>query len=263
MGAPAAEVATEGISAEVSRLRARLEQAQGRRLDAPALPVVPALAALLPGGGLRPGAAYTLDSSMSLLLALLARPTQDGAWCGAVGMPELGAEAAAQLGVELGRLVLVPEPGPRWLAVAATLADVLPVVAVRPGGRIAAGEASRLSARLRDRGGVLLVQGEWPQAEAALAIDALGWTGVGDGHGNLRTRAVTVSVRSRRRPAPRRARLLLPDDLGGLRPGDLGGLRPGDAGGLRPGDLGGLRPGGETGEHTLRRDGRERMRAVS
>jgi hypothetical protein len=163
--------------------------------------------------------------SASLLLALLARPSREGSWCGVVGMPELGAEAAEQLGVDLSRLVLIPDPGPRWLAVTATIADVLPVVAVRPAGRTSDAEVARLSARLREKGTVLLVQGVWPQAEASLGIDAPEWTGVGDGHGYLTRRALTVSVASRRWAVPRRARMLLPDDAGGLmrddRPAEL------------------------------------------
>ncbi len=105
---------------------------QGRRLDAPVLPTHPAFTSLLPGGGLRSGSAYAIARSMSLLLALMARPSQDGAWCGVVGMPELGAEAAEKYGLDLDRLVFIPDPGPRWLAVTATIAEVLPVVAVRP-----------------------------------------------------------------------------------------------------------------------------------
>ncbi|GAA3759984.1 hypothetical protein GCM10022240_10680 [Microbacterium kribbense] len=203
-------------AAEVSRLRTRLEQLQGRRLDAPVLPVLAALAELLPGGGLRPGAAYTVSPSASLLLALLVRPSQTGSWCAVVGMPELGAEAAEALGVDLSRLVLIPDPGPRWLAVTATVADVLPVVAVRPRSGAGTAEIARLSARLREKGTVLLVQGRWPQAEASLSIDAPQWSGVGDGHGYLTRRALTVSVTSRYRPAPRRARMLLPDEAGAL-----------------------------------------------
>ncbi len=117
---------------EVQRLRSRLEEVEGRRMDAPVLPVHPALAALLPGGGLRAGAAYSVAPSGALLLALLARPSREGAWCAVVGMPEWGAEAADQAGILLERLVLVPEPGPRWFAVTAALVDVLPLVVVRP-----------------------------------------------------------------------------------------------------------------------------------
>ena len=195
---------------EIAALRAKLEQVQGRRLDAPVLPTHPALAALLPGGGLRPGAAYSLDPSLSLLLALMARPSQEGIWCGAIGMPELGAEAAERLGVALEHLVLVPDPGARTLGVAAMLAEVLPVVAIRPGGRAMGAEVSRLAARLRDRGAVLLVQGPWPQAEATLRLSEGEWAGVGNGVGYLAGRTVTVTASSRRWPVPRKARLMLP-----------------------------------------------------
>ena len=75
---------------------------------------------------------------------------------------------------------------------------------------------SRLAARLRDRGAVLLVQGPWPQAEAVLEVGDPMWTGVGRGHGYLDGRAVTVTASSRRWPRPRRERLLLPDASGGL-----------------------------------------------
>src|SRR4051794_7427551 len=114
---------------ELVRLRTQLERVQGRKLDAPVLPVHPALASLLPGGGLRPGAAYSLPRSASLLPALLSQPSQSGAGGGVVGMRQFGAEAAEGMGVDLSRLVLTPEPGSRWLAVTATVAEVLPVIA--------------------------------------------------------------------------------------------------------------------------------------
>lgn len=199
---------------DVHALRDKLERMQGRRMNAPVLPTHPAFTSLLPGGGLRSGSAYSLARSASLLLALMARPSQDGAWCGVVGMPELGAEAAEKYGLDLDRLVFIPDPGPRWLAVTATIADVLPVVAVRPpaGSTAARGgaEATRLAARLRDRGTVLLVQGSWPQAEAAIDVADPHWTGLGQGHGYLAGRELTVSVSSRRSPNARRARMLLP-----------------------------------------------------
>jgi hypothetical protein len=209
------EVHPEG---DVHRLRAQLERVQGRKLDAPVLPVLPALAALLPGGGLRPGSAYSIASSSALLSALLAASSQAGSWCGVVGMPQFGAEAAERMGVDLSRLVLIPDPGPRWLAVTATIAEVLPVIAVRPGGRATDGDVSRLAARLRDRGAVLLVQGPWAQAEASIDVADPGWTGLGDGHGYLSGRELTVTVSSRRTPVPRRGRMLLPAVDGALVP---------------------------------------------
>src|SRR5690554_1373098 len=109
---------------ELRRLRAQLDRAQAPRVEAPPLPVHPLLAPLLPEGGLRPGSSYAVSASPSLLLALIASASQAGSWCAAIGMPTLGAEAAASFGVDLERLVLIPEPGPRWLAVAAAVAEV-------------------------------------------------------------------------------------------------------------------------------------------
>lgn len=211
-------IVREDAVGEVRRLRAQLDRVQRPRMDPAVLPTHPSLAELLPGGGLRSGAAYSIGPSSSLLLSLMARPSREGAWCAAVGMPELGAEAAAALGVVLERLVLVPDPGSRWLGVVATLAEVMPVVAVRPTGRVAEAEASRFMARLRDRGATLLVQGVWPQTEASLQLGEPEWTGLGEGHGHLSSRAVTVTVQSRRSPVPRHARMLLPDQEGALAP---------------------------------------------
>jgi hypothetical protein len=71
-------------------------------------------------------------------------------------------------------------------------------------------EVARLAARLRERGTVLLVQGAWPQAEAVIDVADPRWTGLGDGHGYLAGRELTVSVTSRRLPGARRVRMLLP-----------------------------------------------------
>lgn len=209
-------VAVADAAGTVRALRAQLERIEGRRLDTPVLPVPPALAALLPGGGLRPGASYSLGRSTSLLFALLARPSREGSWCAAIGMPHLGAEAARAAGVDLERLVLVPEPGERWLTVTATVADVLPVVAVRPPARAKDADIARLAARMREREAVLLVQGPWPQTEAMIDVGDPSWSGLGDGYGLLEGRELTVTVTSRRFPMPRSGRVLLPDAQGGL-----------------------------------------------
>ena len=200
---------------ELARLRERItaiERTTRIGSDVPVLPAPPELAGLLPGGGLRTGAAYALGSSMPLLTRLLAAPSRAGAWCAVVGMPELGAEAALEAGVELERLVLVPRPGERWLGVAAALAEAVGVVALRPGGRVRETEAARLAARLRERETVLLVQGAWPQAEAELVVEDLRWLGLGEGHGVLERGEATVSVTSRRSPGTRRARIVLAGD---------------------------------------------------
>jgi hypothetical protein len=100
------------------------------------LPVLAALEPLLPPGGLRRGSAVAVRGSASLLLALLAGPSQEGAWCAVVGLPALGLVAAAEIGVALERLALVPDPGPDWAAVAGALLDAVDVVVVAPRGRV-------------------------------------------------------------------------------------------------------------------------------
>lgn len=203
---------------KVQALQQRVHQVEGAS-SAPALATVPGLAELLPHGGLRPGTTYSVTGSASLAMALLAGPSTAGTWCGVVGAPEFGAEAAAALGVDLSRVVFVPDPGNRWVTVTAAMVDVLGVVLVKPPVPVHSGEASRLNARLRQRGGILVSMGAWPQSEARLSIVDSSWRGLGDGHGHLTARLATVSVDSRSGRA-RTGRIWLPAADARIRPVD-------------------------------------------
>ncbi|WP_261163786.1 hypothetical protein [Microbacterium sp. Marseille-Q6965] len=201
--------------ATVLRLREQIAGMQRRRAEPETLPVPDALSSLFPDGGLRPGAAYALQpGATSLLLALLGASSREGSWCAVIGLPELSMEAAEGHGVALDRLALIPDPGDRWLQAASAAAEVFPLVAVRPPRRPAEGEAARLEARLRDRGGTLLTLGEWPGIEAALSFGEVEWHGIGRGHGLLSGRAVTITLTGRRTPRPRSVRVLLPGPSG-------------------------------------------------
>ncbi|WP_094770255.1 hypothetical protein [Microbacterium gorillae] len=204
------------LADEVQRLRGQIDSMQRRRADTAVVPVAPELTALFPDGGLRPGSTYAVESSTSLLLALLSEPSRAGSWCAVLGLPTLGAEAAAGYGVVLDRLALVPDPGDRWVSVAAALAEVVPVIAVRPPARPHDAEVARLSARLRDRGGVLLILGDWAGADVALRLSDAHWSGTEHGAGVLRSRSVEVSARARRSPGARRVRVQLPGPSGAL-----------------------------------------------
>jgi hypothetical protein len=112
-------------------------------------------------------------------------------------MPDLGVEAAAGLGVDLDRLVLVPHPGEQWLSVVSALVDVVSVLLVRPPmrdgrARITDGSASKLGSRLRQREAVLVSLGDWPGSIARLALSDSSWAGLGSGFGHLTGRQVTV-----------------------------------------------------------------------
>jgi hypothetical protein len=182
------------------------------------LPVPPELRPLLPG--LRRGSTVSVAPGFtSLVPALLAAASTGGAWVAVVGMPGLGAPAAAQVGVVLERLALVPYPGPEWPAVVAALLDGLDVVVVAPPGPVTDRVASRLAARARQRGSVLVSYGEWTGADLALAAGAAAWSGLGAGHGRLRCRELTITARGRGAATrPRRVRVRLPDPGGRLAP---------------------------------------------
>ncbi|MCU1438529.1 MAG: hypothetical protein JWP66_1616 [Naasia sp.] len=197
---------------KVRELQARIREMQSTRLTTKSLATSPLLAGLLPDGMLKAGAAYAISGSTTLAMAMLAAPSAAGAWCGVVGVPEFGAQAAVGHGIDLDRLVLVPSPGDQWLAVAAAIVDVLTVVVLRPSGRVSDGDAGRLAARLRKREAALITLGDWPGAEARLTLGRSEWEGIGTGHGLLRRRRVEVHVDSHGRRT-RSAWVALPDGV--------------------------------------------------
>ena len=173
-------------------------------------------------------------SYIIVLVLALTGPSLAGSWCGVVGLPDFGAEAAAGFGIELERLVLVPAPGEQWLAVTAALVDVLGVVVTRPPRNASDTDAARLAARLRQRGCTLIVAGDWPQSEARLRLAGSRWSGLGQGHGYLSGREVTVTSAHSGRGGAGTARLWLPDELLAFRaapePGQASGPRRLEAG---------------------------------
>ncbi|MGV9297817.1 hypothetical protein [Amycolatopsis sp. NPDC003676] len=185
------------------------------------LPVAPALADLLPGAGLRRGSIVAVHHSTSLLFALLAEATVAGAWAAVVGAPSLGIVAAAEHGVAVSRLALVPQPGAEYQAVMAALLDGVDLVVTEPRS-VRPDIARRLAARARNRGAVLLSLGPWPAADVELHCTPGAWTGVLEhGAGHLRSRPVEVHARGRGAAArPRSASVFLPGSDGRVSRGE-------------------------------------------
>ena len=203
------------------------------------LPVLPALAGLLPGGGLARGSVLAVDHPGLLCLALLAGASAAGAWCGVAGVPSLGVVAAAGMGAEPGRLMLVPEPGPNWPQVVASMLEACQVVVVRPPGPPAAQARRRLEGVLRRGGGVLIAAGAWDGAPVRLRVTQRSWAGIGDGHGRLRACRAEVRAEGRGAAArPRREWLWLPGPDGTVTVDETAAGRPAvpawAAGGLDP-----------------------------
>ena len=183
------------------------------------LPVLPALADLLPEGGLRRGSTVAVSGTTSLALALLAGPSQAGSWCTAVGLPSLGLVAATEVGIALERFPLVARPGEEWPAVVAALVDAVDVVLVCLPRHVRMGDARRLVAKTRDRGAVLVTTGESAAfaADVRLSVAGASWEGLGQGHGHLRARRLDVVATGRGAAArERRVSLWLPAVNGGV-----------------------------------------------
>ena len=181
------------------------------------LPVRPDLAELFPRRGLKRGSVVGImpgggSGSTALTLATLAAASQEGSWTAIVGLPTVGALAAAEVGIDLARCALVPDPGPTWPTVVAALLDAIDLVLLAPPPRVRSADARRLSARAKERGSVLLVLGRWPEGpDVRLQPVAATWTGLGDGHGALASRRLEVVAGGRGAAArERRCTVVLP-----------------------------------------------------
>lgn len=191
------------------------------------LPVSEELRAILPDHGLRRGSTIQINNSVgatSLAISLLTEPLDAGSWAAVIGLPGFGVEAASNLGVPLGRLALVPDPGSDWLEVTAALLDSIDLVLLTPPIRCRPGDARKLAARVRQRRSVLVIcpPGEavvhssgnapatiWPEsADIDLAVTSTDWLGLRSGHGRLRSRTLSIAASGRRLAGPiRRANL--------------------------------------------------------
>jgi len=222
--------------------------------------VLSALRELLPRGLAR-GTVVAVAEFGLLCLALAAAASADGAWCGIAGLPEAGVLAAVGLGLDAGRILLVPDPGPAWPQVTASLLDGCELVLLRPPrpagspagsagssagsagrppgsagspagsagspasrpacGPVPAQARRRLEAMLRRGRGVLIVAGDWPGAQYRLRVVSRRWTGLGDGRGRLRACCAEVTAGGRGEAAMTRTRWL-------WLPGEDGGVAPAD-----------------------------------
>jgi hypothetical protein len=137
--------------------------------------------------------------------------------------------AAAQLGVDPERTLLVPDPGDAWPEVAASLLDGCELVLLRPPAQPAAQVRKRLEAVVRRRLGVLLIAGGWPGVPLRLRVTARRWAGLGDGHGRLHACLAEVVADGRGTADVPVARWLwLPAEDGGVTLADLADI-PGSA----------------------------------
>ncbi len=207
------------------------------------LPVPGPLDPLFPSGGLQLGwsIGVTGHGGWSLAMALIgtslggeagvssdvasstAGTSGDGdGWVACVGLEDFGLVAADEVGLRLGRVLMVESPGREHLAtVIAALIEAVDVVCLGPTPSIGIRDARRLMARAREQNAVLFhLDGgrSWPQPlDVNLSVEVGSWSGIGQGHGRLLTRSMSVTATGRRSMAkPRHVEILLPGVNGGV-----------------------------------------------
>lgn len=170
---------------------------RGAASDTARNPVLPASETLLPlpdalvnavPRALPRGSVAVLSGARSLVLQMVAAVTADGGHAAIVGQPDVGLLAAVEMGADLSRLAVVPDPGLDPVEVAAVLMDGMDLVVLGLGSlgsrSIAPTRARAVTARARQRGCTLLVaEGDWPGATIRLEARVSGYDIVGAGRG--------------------------------------------------------------------------------
>ena len=214
--APALAVPTNRAE-QIEYLRGRIAAMSGAPVrSVPAQPVAAASPAALPGAATaRPGAARTrpemaearvprgavavLSGARSLLLRMVAEVTASGGNVAIVGHPDIGLLAAVEMGADLSRIAVIPDPGADPVEVAAVLIDGMDLVAVGLGGRrVSQTRARAVVARARGSGCTLLVSdGDWHGARTRFDARVCGYEITAGGHpGFGRIGRVRLQVRS-------------------------------------------------------------------
>src|SRR6201986_5684423 len=140
------------------------------------LPVSPLLASVLPA--LLPGGTVAvLSGARSLPLSMVAAVTAAGGNAAIVGQPDIGLLAAVEMGADLSRLAVIPDPGTDPVEVAAVLMDGMDLVVLALGGRsVPLTRARAVVARAHHKGCTLLVTGgDWQGASIRLKARVCGY----------------------------------------------------------------------------------------
>ncbi|HKP42642.1 MAG TPA: hypothetical protein VJV41_16910 [Mycobacterium sp.] len=183
----------------------------GRRGQAPSadvltdseslLPIPESQSELLPAS-LPRGTVAVVSGARSLSLSMVAAVTAEGGHAAIVGQPDVGLLAAVEMGADLSRIALIPEPGADPVEVAAVLMDGMDLVVLGLGGRsVPATRARAVVARARQKGCTLLVTGgDWQGASTRLEARVCGYEITGPGHPGIgRISKVRLAMRGRGR----------------------------------------------------------------
>jgi hypothetical protein len=184
-----------GRAEQVEHLRRKMAAISGkvgptRRGEVPSNDVLPESESLLPlpeslSTALPRGTVAVLSGARSLPLSMVAAVTAAGGHAAIVGQPDVGLLAAVEMGADLSRLAVIPDPGADPVEVAAVLMDGMDLVVLGLGGRsVPATRARAVVARARQKGCTLLVTGgDWQGASARLEARVSGYEVTGGSGG--------------------------------------------------------------------------------
>lgn len=158
----------------------------GRRGAAPSTAQLPASENLLPMPEmladtqpvpLPRGTVAVLTGARSLPVSMVAVVTAEGGHAAIVGQPDIGLLAAVEMGADLSKIAVIPEPGTDPVEVAAVLMDGMDMVVLDLAGRsVPPTRARAVTARARQKGCTLLItNGDWQGASARLSARVCGY----------------------------------------------------------------------------------------
>ena len=167
---------------------------RGSTAETPSSPALPGSETLLSlpdslaealSGPVPRGSVAVLSGARSLVLQMVAAVTSDGGHAAIVGQPDVGLLAAVEMGADLSRLAVVPDPGADPVEVAAVLMDGMDLVVLSlKANPVAPTRVRAVTARARQKGCTLLVaDGGWPGAAIRLDARVTGYDVVGAGTG--------------------------------------------------------------------------------
>jgi hypothetical protein len=145
------------------------------------------------------GSVVVASGARSLPLGVAAAVTAAGGHVAVVGHPDICLLAAVEMGADLSRLALVPDPGTDPVEVAAVLMDGMDLVVLGMGGRsVPLSRARAVTARARNKGCTLLVTGgDWQGAAIKLEARVSGYEITG-GPGRGRISKVQLAITDHR-----------------------------------------------------------------
>ena len=190
------------------------------------LPVLPDLADMVPLGALQRGSTLAVHGvgATSFALALASQAVREGSFMAVIAPRSFGLAACLDFDIPLRRVVqfVLPSNVENWAQAVAAVVDGFDVVLLADRHCVSNSQARQLLARNRERGSILIRVGgpAWPDAaDLRFDVGSPEWSGLGQGHGHLFARKVTVQVAGRRYHRRKRVHeIMLPTHQGGVAP---------------------------------------------